>query len=321
MELNQILLVAAALFPAVALCIFVFAKDRVEKEPLGLLLLLLGLGALSCFPAAIIEELFLGIIDSIFTPLGTATDDGVILPDNLYNIYLAIKSFIGIALVEEGCKFVILYFATRKNRNFNSFFDGLIYSIFVSLGFAALENVLYVTEYGFINAIMRGILSVPGHMFFAVLMGYYYSLWKIHDGAENIERGLKSNGMIFSIKPPFTSKKYLGYGMILAALAHGFYDFYCFASEEWTTILYIFVIFLYIYCFRKINRMSKEDGAGHHYSLRLIAEKYPEVIPYFDSNTRQAVFGASDVGYSTPYGSYVVPKPQEAQTVGSGSEV
>ena len=68
MSPNDILLVCAALFPAVALCIYIFKKDRVEKEPIGLLLGLLLLGGLICFPAAEIESVIFELFDSIFTP-------------------------------------------------------------------------------------------------------------------------------------------------------------------------------------------------------------------------------------------------------------
>ena len=171
MTVNTILLVIAGLVPAVVLCFYVFSKDKVEKEPLPLLLKLLLLGAISCLPAAYLETAIISVIDGIFKNLT--------MTPILDRIYKAVYYFIGVALVEEGLKWLILYYVTKNNKEFNCIFDGMIYAIFVSLGFAAFENVLYVMEYGWINAVMRAILSVPGHMFFAVMMGWYYSLWHI----------------------------------------------------------------------------------------------------------------------------------------------
>ncbi|MBQ1224165.1 MAG: PrsW family intramembrane metalloprotease, partial [Oscillospiraceae bacterium] len=137
MGLNEILLVCAALLPALVLCIFVFIKDRVEKEPFSLLLLLFILGVISCFPAAEIEGVLFSALDGIFAPFTYVKDGVTYLSGISYYIYHALKYFIGVALVEEGVKFLALFLVTRNNKNFNCLFDGLIYSVFVSLGFAA----------------------------------------------------------------------------------------------------------------------------------------------------------------------------------------
>ena len=111
-------------------------------------------------------------------------------------LYVAVDMFIGVALVEEGFKWLTLVFFTKKSKEFNCLFDGMIYAIFVSLGFAALENILYVLNNGWVNAATRAILSVPGHMFFAVMMGYYYSRWNIFAKAREGEEWLAANGYI-----------------------------------------------------------------------------------------------------------------------------
>ena len=144
MELNEILLVCAALLPAIALCIYAYRKDRVEKEPVGLLLGLLVLGALSCYPAGELEGVVGGWIRDIFKSFGRESEGVLYLSGTTYKIYNAVKYVFGVALIEEGMKFLILYMVTKDNKNFNCLFDGLIYAIFVSLGFAALENVFYV---------------------------------------------------------------------------------------------------------------------------------------------------------------------------------
>ena len=211
MSLNDILLVVAALLPAAALCFYVFKKDRTEKEPFGLLLLLLILGAAICLPAVFGEVVIIESFQGFFgESIRVVADEAVEFSNNFtFVAYNIAENFIGIAFVEEGLKFLVLYFVTRRNKNFNCLFDGLIYSVFVSLGFAALENVLYVTEYGFEVAILRALLSVPGHMFFAVLMGYYYSMWNLYSKANALERSYKANGFIHPSAPEFTYKKNL----------------------------------------------------------------------------------------------------------------
>lgn len=287
LSLNEILLIVAALVPAVALCIYVFKKDRAEKEPFGLLALLLILGAAICFPAGEIEGTLLGFIRSFFTSSGLAkVQDGTVYltSDFTYILYNAAENFIGIALVEEGLKFLVLYFVTRNNKNFNSLFDGIIYSVFVSLGFAAFENVLYVTKYGWINAIMRGVLSVPGHMFFAVLMGYYYTMWNLLKKANGFELQLKRDGLIAQNAPEFDYKSNLTLCLVVPVLAHGFYDFCCSVDYTIATVgLYAFVIFLYIHCFKKIKNMSKIDGDNNSYAAGLLLKKYPFLIEYFNN--------------------------------------
>ena len=276
MDFNSIALICAALLPAIALCIYVFSKDRVEKEPVGLLLLLFGLGAVSCFPAALAEGILAEIINPIFSGLGTSQGASVALPTPLYYLYEAVSNFIGVALVEESFKFLILVLVTRKNRNFNSLFDGIVYAVFVSLGFAALENVLYVLQNGWGNAITRGVLSVPGHMFNAVMMGYYYSLWHVIDKACELEKEMIAQIGVPSNVPLFSSKKERALALLVPVFFHGFYNFCCSVSGIfWLIMLIGFVIFMYIYCFGKIRKVSKADCSDEVASLFTLAEKYP----------------------------------------------
>ncbi len=276
----NISLILAALLPAVVLCVYVFKKDRVEKEPIGLLLLLLALGAVSCFPAAYVEGVIGDVLNTIFAPLGVKDASGdVYLSSNIFYVYHFLKYFVGVALVEEGFKFLFLILATKNNRNFNCLFDGMIYAIFVSLGFAALENVMYVSQYGFGNAVMRAVLAVPGHMFDAVLMGYYYSMWHIKDQVVRFERSLKAQN-ILRVQTPETDVRGSIWACILVpTLAHGFYDFCC-TLDSWIAVLvfYAFVIFMYFHCFGKIRKMSYADGYIGDYAKSVLVRKYPSLF-------------------------------------------
>lgn len=290
MTWNDALLIVAALFPAIALCIYIFKKDRAEKEPIPLLLGLFLGGVLIAFPAAEAEQFLSGVLDTVFSRFTVATDEtAAYLPSHLYKLYAALDNFVGVALVEEGLKWLVLFFVTRKNKNFNSLFDGLIYAVFVSLGFAALENVLYVLSYGWANALIRAATAVPCHMFNAVLMGCYYSFWHMNEKAKSYEKVLKEKLLIPASAPEFSGKKDLALSIVVPVLAHGLYD-YCCMLETWlaTFALYGFLIFLYIYCFKKIRDMSKSDMKDDTFVLAMLVAKYPQLLPIFRSAAESA---------------------------------
>lgn len=275
MNLRTILMIAAAICPAIWLCVYIFKKDRVEKEPLSLLLQLFLMGALACFPAALIEGVLLEKIDGFFTPLGHILDGTLYLNSTSYYAHTAVTAFFGIALVEEGIKWLVLVLSTLRSRDLNSFFDGLVYAVFVSLGFAALENVYYVFENGWGNALMRAVLSVPGHMFFGVMMGYYLSRWHVLRVARKTERVWITKGILPPGKKPFCTYRSALLSLIVPVLAHGFYDFCCMAdSAIFVLAFYIFVAFLYAYCFGKIRKMSKADAPSRAYVKLLLRRKY-----------------------------------------------
>ncbi len=270
--LNMVLLVVAALVPAVALAVFIFIKDRVEKEPFGLLLLLLLSGVLIIPPVIIVGTILEAVHGAL---LGN-------LPATMMNlrIYHATNAFINVALVEEGFKWLALIIITKRNKNFNSLFDGIIYATFVSLGFAAAENVLYCIQNGWSTAIVRAILSVPGHTFFGVIMGLCYSFWHMYRKANALEKDCKAKGLIPQNAPEYSYKKYAFLSLLLPILAHGLYDYCCFMGTPLASLtLYSFVIFLYIFCFIKIAKMSKRDVSDVYYVKHLVVKKYPELLP------------------------------------------
>lgn len=296
-----VLLTCAALLPAVVLLIYIYVKDRVEKEPIGLLLTLFALGAAICLPAALIEELFSTVIDGVFSTFAYDIGGSLYLMSGTNKLYVFASNFIGVALVEEGLKFLILLLVTRKNKNFNSLFDGVIYSVFVSLGFAALENVLYVLEYGFVNAVARAISAVPAHMFFAVIMGCFYSYWHMFEKARTIEWELHRQGYIPSVKNRFSGSHYLVLSILLAVAAHGFYDYCCSMEESiYLVILIAFLIFLYVVCFMNVRRFSKRDTMDRPWVIFQLVKKYPALASYLTVNeSGEFIFKTLDTPVST----------------------
>ncbi len=272
------LLIIAALVPAVWLCVYVFRKDRVEKEPIGLLLQLFALGALVSFAAAYLEGFVLDIIDAVFSSRTLTMADGtVVMSKKVFYTYNFVKYFIGVALIEEAVKWLILVQTTKQHEEFDSLFDGIIYAVFVSLGFAAIENVFYVTQYGWGNALARAVLSVPGHMFFGVMMGYHYSFWHITDKAKLMEQALQAQESIVPTAP-FSSAKSIALSLLVPIAAHGIYDYCCTLGTIWATVFfYAFVAFMYVHCFGKIKKMSDYDIYTSDYAEILIERKYPEL--------------------------------------------
>lgn len=161
----NLLLLAIAVLPVIALSLFVYRKDKYEKEPIRLLVRAFLFGALSIIPAALME----GFI-SLFTP-------GIPVVDGLFT------GFCVAGFCEELSKLVLLYLCIWNNRNFDEYFDGIVYATFLSLGFAFFENITYIFGQStffesFATGSMRAVLSVPAHFLFAVVMGYYFALAK-----------------------------------------------------------------------------------------------------------------------------------------------
>lgn len=222
----MILTFAIAVIPSIILGFFVYKKDILEKEPIGLILKLFFLGAFSILPAAIIENLVMNLIP--------ATSNEVLN-------YL-ILSFICIALIEEGLKAIFAYKIAWRNRNFNHIYDGIVYCVFTSLGFATLENILYVFSYGNITGILRALVSVPGHAFFGVTMGYYMGFAKYN---EHIQNHNKKN-------------LYKTLSIILPIIFHGLFDFLLLTNNQFMIIIFfIFVLVLYVISYLKIRKLSK----------------------------------------------------------------
>ena len=155
----------SAVVPVVLLLWFIYRKDRLNPEPLGKLLLTFFVGCLSVVPA--------GLMEGILMPLGPSAETAPVL-NGLFDGYVVA------GLSEELWKLILLMLVIWRSRHFDEYFDGIVYAAFLSLGFACVENIGYVTggEDPMATALMRGLLAVPAHFLFAVTMGYYVSLAK-----------------------------------------------------------------------------------------------------------------------------------------------
>ena len=166
--MYYVLLFIIAILPVVLLGIYINSKDN-KKEPKTLLVGLFSAGILSCVLVLLISAL----MEKIFPFFGRDL--------NKFNYFeLLLYTFIGISLVEEGCKWFFTTIIGYKNRNFDEAYDIIVYATFVSLGFASIENLLYVYNGNIVTGILRALTSVPGHVCFGITMGYYLLLAKIH---------------------------------------------------------------------------------------------------------------------------------------------
>ena len=123
-------------------------------------------------------------------------------------------------------------------------FDGVVYAVFVSLGFAAFENVLYVFRYGLSVVLPRALLAIPGHMGFAVFVGCFYGRAKLCESCGD-EAGKTGNLIL---------------GWLSATVLHGIYDSCAMIGSGASTVAFlVFVVLMYIVVLRRIDRESRMD--------------------------------------------------------------
>ena len=230
------ILLILAILPTIILGWYIYKNDKIEKESSGLLAALgaSGLGAIAV-------TLTLSFISYAISPIFSA-DTSTLDP-----LSLAVAVFIGIALIEEFSKWIFVYIIAWKHREFNHVYDAIVYCVFVSLGFATLENILYVfSAANFAEslsiALNRMIFSVPGHTFFGVMMGYYLGLAKL-TSVHGIKDKSRTN-LILSI--------------LIPTIAHGFFDYFLMLGSNIGFILFlVFVVILFSVAINKIKRLSE----------------------------------------------------------------
>lgn len=214
---NNLLFIALA--PVLIIAFYIYNRDKYEKEPLSILLKALLAGVLIVLPVVLIEKLF---------SLPSEAMEG--LPAAAYT------AFIVAGLTEEGMKFLAFYFFFWKNRNFNEKFDGIVYSVYIALGFAGIENILYVFSGGYGVGLVRALTAVPAHALFGIVMGYYFGLAR------------------FS---PDRRTGYLILALLLPFIFHGLYDFLLMGNSPVLLTLFIPIfIYFWISGFKKMSLAS-----------------------------------------------------------------
>lgn len=226
-------LLLLAIFPSIYLMRFIYKQDKIEKEPMWLMARIFLAGIAAVVPAAIAELVIQHFLSAIF-PAGTGA------------MYLFLENFVSIALVEEYCKRFMVRRITWNCREFNYSFDGIVYCVCASLGFATLENILYVFSEGggFEVAIVRALMSVPLHAFCGIYMGYYYGLAK--QAALN-EYEAKAETLMMK-------------SLVVPVLIHGAYDFILsVGSNAMMLAIVVFCVMIDYLAVKRLRDASRDD--------------------------------------------------------------
>lgn len=230
---NLALLSLLCVFPSLILLFYIYIEDKIEKEPIYLLMFLFVGGIISCVISLFLYQKINSYMYFLNLPYS-----------NMSIFQIIFKVLIVIAAIEEIMKWLINYSITWKNKNFNYMYDPIVYCTFVSLGFATLENILYGIVYntdGLLPIIMRGLMSVPSHAVFGVFMGYYI--------------GIAKNAIAYGkIKQ---SHKYRILSIVVPILLHFIYNLFLIEKNVYLYLGFIvYIIILYIFANKKIKKIS-----------------------------------------------------------------
>jgi RsiW-degrading membrane proteinase PrsW (M82 family) len=214
---NNLMFISLA--PILIIAFYIYNRDKYEKEPLAFLLKALLAGVLIVIPVVLIERIL------------SSQSEGL---EGLS--FAAYTAFIVAALTEEGMKFTAFYFFFWRNKNFNERFDGIVYAVYIALGFAGIENILYVFTGGYSVGVIRALTAVPAHALFGIVMGYYFGLAKFNPGRSTF---------------------YLVMALFLPYLFHGLYNFLLMGNSPVLITIFIPVfIYFWITGFKKMSIAS-----------------------------------------------------------------
>lgn len=277
MSLYVICLLILTIAPTCFLGIYIYKKDIYEKESTKLLTKLFLSGIIATMLTVIISAI-LGTIFPFF-----ASETIKVLYYSLPELFIYV--FIGIALVEEFSKWILVKATAWENKEFNYLYDAIVYCVFVALGFATLENILYALQISTVkNVLLRAVLAVPGHAFDGVFMGYNLGKAKLYK-----KYGDKKN-----------SNKYLFFSLFVPTILHGTYDFLIFAEASNSIFLWIFILFiigLYIASFVYITKISKDPT--NFYNKQTSIEEINNAIPKQIVNKQDSM--QTNIVYSCPF--------------------
>ena len=240
----MILLLIAAVLPAALLWLYIWRKDQ-QSEPTPWLVKAVLYGVGICIPVAIVESV---ISAALFGETGQPTS----------LIGTTVEAFLVAAVPEETGKLLVLWMLLRRNPYFDEHFDGIVYAVSVSLGFAAIENVFYIVGSEgdwFSIAVSRALLAVPGHYAFAVFMGFYYSLWH------------------FTGRP----RRYAVLMLLVPVVAHGVYDALALSGQVNEYVGGVCFFILLFFCV-KMHKRAQQKVLAHLQHDSEQGSDYEEII-------------------------------------------
>ncbi|MDY0405685.1 glutamic-type intramembrane protease PrsW [Virgibacillus sp. 179-BFC.A HS] len=209
-------ILTAGIAPAFALMSFFYLKDK-YTEPFALILKTFFMGALLVFPI-------------MFIQYGFQTE---------IHISMFVKSFFVAAFSEEFFKWFIFIYVIYHHTEFDAHYDGIVYAVAISLGFATIENILYLFVHGIHYAFSRALFPVSLHALFGVLMGYYFGKAKMY-------RKNRNWNIFFAFLFPF--------------LLHGVYNYIIgTVSSNLFLPLIPFMIILWIVCLKRVKHAASKN--------------------------------------------------------------
>ncbi|WHY70276.1 glutamic-type intramembrane protease PrsW [Fictibacillus enclensis] len=213
-------IISAGLAPAIALLAFFYLKDKYETEPVSMVIRLYIFGALLVFPVMVIQFGFKE--ELMVSPL----TDGILLS----------------ALLEEFLKWFLVFYCAYMHAEFNEPYDGIVYAVSLSLGFASMENIFYLYVHGVNEALGRALMPVSSHALFGVISGYYFGKAKFSSGSK------KKWLLVFSLIIPFA--------------LHGVYNWILLAFEQDFLIAMLpFMLFLWWLGLKKVKLANAHKTA------------------------------------------------------------
>jgi RsiW-degrading membrane proteinase PrsW (M82 family) len=217
-------LLIISLAPVIAIVMFVYYRDKYEKEPFKMLVIAFAVGILAVLPILVIETILTKEAGSQFVSKYQSA---------------AYDAFVVAGFTEEFFKFLAFIIVIWTNKNFNEKFDGIIYAVMISLGFATFENILYVFQGGMSVGLLRAFTAVPLHAICGVSMGIFLGLAKF------------SNKNTLSL---------IFLALVVPILIHGLYDFMIMSKDVILLVLFIpYVIALIIFAVKKIKTQSEDS--------------------------------------------------------------
>lgn len=210
---------------------YIYIRDKYDREPIAILLSALLAGAAITFPVIYVENWI--------------EQFGLSFTHNLSSA--AYRAFAVASFTEELFKMMALFLLIWNNRNFNEKFDGIVYAVFISLGFAGIENIMYVFNHGYEVGIVRAFTAVPAHAMFGIAMGYYFGLARFY---------------------PERRTKYLFFAFLLPFFLHGIYDFILMSDYNYYFFLFFpFICLLFYLGLKQMKSLSEQsiyrnDGIG-----------------------------------------------------------
>jgi len=213
-------LIIVSLAPVFIIAFYIYFRDKYEKEPWRLLLTAMLLGVFIALPVIYVERL-MSLFGNGFSGVFKAAWD----------------AFMVAALCEEAFKYLVFILLLWNNKAFNDKFDGIVYATFISLGFAGIENILYVIDSGLSTGLVRAFTAVPAHAIFGISMGYFLGMARFY---------------------PKKQKQYLKWAFLLPFALHGIYDFILMSGIEWLLLLFLpFIIYMWINGLKKLKAHNR----------------------------------------------------------------